>query len=149
MDSKSLFEKLKSMGVQLGASNLSSLPKKRDVHFNIENVVEGFNQSTIHGQAFITVKNYPADYQHGNRFICEEQKMDVLAAWSQVPQVMQSGGQNIVFLDTETSGLSGGTGTYAFLIGIGYRTDAGFELVQFFMRDPEEELALFRHWING
>ena len=47
--------------------------------------------------------------------------------------------QAFAFLDTETSGLMGGTGTYAFLIGIGYRTAAGFELIQFFMRDPGQE----------
>ncbi len=43
------------------------------------------------------------------------------------------------FLDTETTGLAGGTGTYAFLIGVGSIEPAGFRLRQFFMRDYGEE----------
>jgi uncharacterized protein len=48
----------------------------------------------------------------------------------------------IVFLDTETTGLSGGTGTYAFLVGIGSWQPSGFLVEQFFMRDFDEEGAL-------
>jgi hypothetical protein len=46
------------------------------------------------------------------------------------------------FLDTETTGLAGGTGTYAFLIGVGSIEQAGFRLRQFFMRDCGEEPSL-------
>ncbi len=43
------------------------------------------------------------------------------------------------FLDTETTGLAGGSGTYAFLIGVGRITRKGFEVRQFFMREYAEE----------
>lgn len=43
------------------------------------------------------------------------------------------------FLDTETTGLAGGSGTYAFLIGVGRITRRGFEVRQFFMREFAEE----------
>jgi len=46
------------------------------------------------------------------------------------------------FLDTETTGLSGGTGTCAFLIGVGRITPEGFRVRQFFMRDYGEEASL-------
>jgi uncharacterized protein YprB with RNaseH-like and TPR domain len=46
------------------------------------------------------------------------------------------------FLDTETTGLAGGTGTYAFLIGVGAVDATGFRLRQFFMRDYGEEPSL-------
>ncbi|MDP9170896.1 MAG: ribonuclease H-like domain-containing protein, partial [Acidobacteriota bacterium] len=42
-------------------------------------------------------------------------------------------------LDTETTGLAGGSGTYAFLIGIGSIDPEGFRVRQFFMRDYHEE----------
>ena len=45
------------------------------------------------------------------------------------------------FLDTETTGLSGGTGTCAFLIGVGRITPEGFRVRQFFMRDYGEEAS--------
>ncbi|MGC1687125.1 MAG: ribonuclease H-like domain-containing protein, partial [Candidatus Acidiferrales bacterium] len=46
---------------------------------------------------------------------------------------------NWLFLDTETTGLAGGTGTYAFLIGIAWWDAGGLEVEQFFMRDHCDE----------
>ncbi len=46
------------------------------------------------------------------------------------------------FLDTETTGLAGGTGTYAFLIGVGRITAQGFRVRQFFMREYAEERSM-------
>lgn len=47
-----------------------------------------------------------------------------------------------LFLDTETTGLSGGTGTYAFLVGLGWWESSGFVVEQFFMPDHSEEASL-------
>jgi uncharacterized protein YprB with RNaseH-like and TPR domain len=47
-----------------------------------------------------------------------------------------------VFFDTETTGLSGGTGTYAFLIGLGTIEPDRVVVRQYVMRDYDEELAL-------
>ena len=46
------------------------------------------------------------------------------------------------FLDTETSGLANGAGTFAFLVGVGVITENGCFLKQFFMRDHAEEPSL-------
>ena len=47
-----------------------------------------------------------------------------------------------VFLDTETTGLAGGAGTAAFLIGVGWVEGERFVVRQYFMRDYHEEAAL-------
>ncbi len=47
-----------------------------------------------------------------------------------------------VFLDTETTGLAGGAGTAAFLIGLGFVEDQSFVVRQYFMRDYNEEPAM-------
>jgi uncharacterized protein len=47
-----------------------------------------------------------------------------------------------LFLDTETTGLSGGSGTYAFLVGIAWWEGGGLEIEQFFMREYSEERPL-------
>jgi len=47
-----------------------------------------------------------------------------------------------LFLDTETTGLSGGTGTYAFLVGIGWWQNNRFTVEQYFMRDHSEEPSM-------
>ncbi|UCD41538.1 MAG: ribonuclease H-like domain-containing protein, partial [Chloroflexota bacterium] len=64
-----------------------------------------------------------------------------LSSWIGDSGLTRFSPESISFIDTETSGLAGGTGTYAFLIGIGNFTKQGFKLSQFFMRDPFEEPA--------
>ena len=50
---------------------------------------------------------------------------------------------DVLFLDTETTGLSGGAGTVAFQVGAGYLSGNHFVVEQFLMRDyPEEPLLL-------
>jgi uncharacterized protein len=44
-----------------------------------------------------------------------------------------------LFLDTETTGLAGGTGTYPFLVGIAWWEGGGLEVEQLFMREQSEE----------
>ncbi|MDI3481611.1 MAG: uncharacterized protein PWQ97_1266 [Tepidanaerobacteraceae bacterium] len=53
-----------------------------------------------------------------------------------------------VFIDTETTGLAGGSGTYAFLIGAGYFEGRKFKLIQYFMRDYDEEPAVLHSLKN-
>ncbi|HTR46923.1 MAG TPA: ribonuclease H-like domain-containing protein [Verrucomicrobiae bacterium] len=50
--------------------------------------------------------------------------------------------QQWLFLDTETTGLAGGTGTYPFLVGIAWWDAGGLEVEQFFMREQSEEHSL-------
>lgn len=50
--------------------------------------------------------------------------------------------RRIVFLDTETTGIQGGAGTCPFLVGLGYFVDGDFRLVQFFIRDFDEEPSM-------
>lgn len=47
-----------------------------------------------------------------------------------------------LFLDTETTGLAGGTGTYAFLVGLAWWDAGGLQVEQFFMRDFSEEHSI-------
>ena len=52
-----------------------------------------------------------------------------------------------LFLDTETTGLSGGTGTVAFLVGLAWREAEGLALAQYFLCDFNQEKALL--WAVG
>ena len=54
------------------------------------------------------------------------------------------GPRDMLFLDTETTGLAGGAGTVAFLVGMGYFSDAGFCVEQVLMRDYAQEPELLR-----
>jgi hypothetical protein len=50
--------------------------------------------------------------------------------------------RRVVFFDIETTGLSGGAGTIAFLAGCGWFEDKGFRVRQFFLAGPGGERAL-------
>ncbi|HTG72797.1 MAG TPA: ribonuclease H-like domain-containing protein, partial [Terriglobia bacterium] len=50
--------------------------------------------------------------------------------------------RSVIFLDTETTGLSGGAGTVAFLVGVGRWSGSGFIVEQYLMRDYNEERAM-------
>ena len=50
--------------------------------------------------------------------------------------------RRIVFFDIETTGLSGGAGTIAFLVGCGWFEDEGFRVRQFFLAGPAGERAM-------
>ena len=57
-------------------------------------------------------------------------------------QLKHAAPERTLFLDTETTGLSGGAGTYAFLVGIGFFDGGRFRLLQFMMPGPGSETAL-------
>lgn len=66
-----------------------------------------------------------------------------LARHAQTPFALN----RLAFIDTETTGLAGGAGTLAFLIGVGVfeaETET-FVLHQYFLRNPAEELAALTH----
>ena len=51
-----------------------------------------------------------------------------------------------LFLDTETTGIAGGTGTYAFLIGLAWWDAGGLQVEQFIMRDFAEEHSILHEF---
>ncbi|MHC1786352.1 MAG: ribonuclease H-like domain-containing protein [Christensenellales bacterium] len=52
--------------------------------------------------------------------------------------------EEILFLDTETTGLQGGAGTLAFLVGLGGFQGDDFVVTQYLMRDYDEETFVLR-----
>lgn len=135
-----LSDKLKSLGVQVGAKNLPPPQTKRA--YAIESVVPGRTLLTKYGEAFIVESVYPPEYRHGNAALQISASLKTIAAWAREERIAACEPNGFVFLDTETTGLAGGSGTYAFLVGIGRYEGAAFRLSQFFMRDPIEEPAL-------
>ena len=137
----SLSDRLKALGVKVGTADLPPAKEKTSAA-SIQEVVEGRFLSTRLGETFVCEQVYPADYRHGRTALGLAARLDVLAAWAGDPRLLELPREAYAFLDTETSGLAGGTGTYAFLVGVGRYEGDAFRLVQFFMRDPSEEAAL-------
>jgi len=142
----SLSDKLRAMGVKLGARDLP-LPRSR-MRYPIEQIVPGRIQETLYGNVYVIEKWYPADLPHGTSALGLAAPLCATARWANEHRLADVSAETLAFLDTETTGLAGGTGTYAFMIGVGRyngtpaHTGTSFQLAQFFMRDPAEETAL-------
>lgn len=115
----------------------------RPARYFIEQWMSGEVVETPHGQHFETEKLFERHRRHGSMDVSSllELPDDFLGPLSgaEVPPAPVS---RWAFLDTETTGLAGGAGTYAFLIGVGRVTPDGFRVRQFFMRDFAEEPSL-------
>lgn len=139
-DWQSLEDQLKALGVQAGKEKrLSS--RRKDRH-PIETVVNGRFLPVIYGDVFCHEEIYAKEYVHGSKSLWPSEPIATLCQWAHASSLSEADLHNFIFLDTETSGLAGGTGTYAFEVGLGRFTENGFHLAQFFMRHPGEESAL-------
>jgi uncharacterized protein YprB with RNaseH-like and TPR domain len=136
----SVHDKLRSLGVKRGARDIPAPPQRHEG--DIEYVVQGAYRPTRAGDVYAASQTFPLDYLHGRASIRIPGLCQTLAAWAADDRLEGIDIGRLAFLDTETSGLSGGTGTYAFMVGAGKFVDGQFELLQFFMRDPAEEPAL-------
>ena len=140
MDWESLTEKLRNMGVRLGmdGSPQGQVPKKRPV----ETIIAGRDLDTIFGPVFSAETWMDTAYLHGKSKLLPAWGWSRLAEYSRHPQLGSADMQNFIFLDTETTGLSGGTGTMAFMVGAARFEQNTLHLEQFFLRNPAEEAAM-------
>jgi uncharacterized protein YprB with RNaseH-like and TPR domain len=110
----------------------------------LEELVEGMRVENEHGEFFLVESSVHLELRHGDvplsRFhAIEPGTIGVLTA---EPDLDGFDLRRAVFLDTETTGLAGGAGTAAFLIGVGWVEGDRFRVRQYFMRDYHEERAL-------
>jgi len=118
--------------------------------FHLEEWLPGQEIESEQGKHFETETFYAKHRHHGSAEVgsLAELPSDLLATLS-AGAIADVPPDQWAFLDTETTGLAGGTGTCAFLVGVGRITPEGFCVRQFFMRDYGEEAsvldALTRH----
>ena len=113
---------------------------------SLEGLLDGAVEENERGRLLVVRRRFPVDHRHGDQ--------SLLAARDAAPRALSllaragadlAEGGRLLYLDTETTGLAGGTGTYAFLVGVGFFDGDHFEVRQLFMRDLDEEPALLTH----
>lgn len=129
-----------SLLIKKGTAHLP--PPQPQTSYGIDSVVPGAFCATPLGDVFFAEQVYLPGYYHGIAPIHLSLPLSLISQWANDPRLSEISLSKFAFLDTETSGLSGGTGTYAFLVGIARFIDGQFVLRQFFMRDPSEEPAV-------
>jgi uncharacterized protein YprB with RNaseH-like and TPR domain/predicted nucleic acid-binding protein len=110
---------------------------------SLESTLGGTVEETGAGQVLLVRRRFDLDHHHGSQKLSRAREIAPvpLHLLARAEPALQ-GERRLLYLDTETTGLAGGTGTYAFLVGVGFFDGDGFEVRQYFMRDLDEEPAL-------
>jgi uncharacterized protein YprB with RNaseH-like and TPR domain len=115
-------------------------PRREPVQHDVSRALPGTEVETPLGKHWESETHHPAHRYHGSASVGELASLppDLFRQISN-GEVRDAGPAEWAFLDTETTGLTGGSGTFAFLIGVGRITADGFRIRQFFLREPGEE----------
>ncbi len=155
MDLKSRLRSIYGSGDDESSGLRERLEKihSRDV-FTIAEHLNGYWKETPSGKLVRVEKTYPCFYCQGDHSFDELLALSgqAVALLGGNPAFAEFNLQSTLFLDTETTGLAGGAGTYPFLIGAGYFESDCFRLVQFFLPDFESEHAFlsdFSEFVAG
>ena len=108
----------------------------------LEELLGGAVEQTERGALFVARRRYSLGHAHGRHRLTPAGGLDPAALAMLGRAETSPDGRRLAYLDTETTGLAGGTGTYAFLVGVGFVDGDEFEVCQLFMRDLDEEPAL-------
>lgn len=146
-DIKSRLEKIAQLKKNIDKINQSQKEKNLktvEAEVKIEEVVSGKFISTPFGDSFIRENYFPRDYKCGEveLFHIFQSSAKTISSLARDDRLKEIDINKTVFLDTETTGLAGGAGTYVFLVGVGYFEGDQFCVRQYFMRDYNEERAL-------
>lgn len=100
-----------------------------------------------YGRFIKKICTFPPDYQHGLYQICQLNREVPHFQMNRHPSKEKSTCQlsQLLFIDTETTGLGVGTGNVPFMIGIGWWESETFVIEQLFMRNPSEEAAMLHY----
>lgn len=101
--------------------------------------------------AFVRTKKYPKTYQHG-RYIFQELE-EVVDRWngfhgSHPLSSKHLTPSDLLFFDTETTGLGGGVGNTIFLLGYSQYTDKGISVKQYFLPGPGAEVPMYQAFLE-
>ncbi len=136
-----LSELVQSGLVKVGPAGLNGAP--RHAAHGVESVVSGRVVNTARGPAFVVEHRHPAGADHGGVRLTAARSLEGrhLGAMALDDGLSSLDLSRAVFLDTETTGLGLGTGTYVFLVGCGFFEGDDFITRQYFLRDLDEEPA--------
>jgi uncharacterized protein YprB with RNaseH-like and TPR domain len=108
---------------------------------DIEACISGTVVENAKGRHFQTETRFPFSSSHGNFDLQGLAKLPGSIIEALCPEHQGGYSEKWAFLDTETNGLSGGAGSFAFLVGLGMVREDAFVVRQYFLREPAEEAS--------
>jgi uncharacterized protein len=106
-----------------------------------------------YGEEFCLIRHvkYPLEHKHG---LLDFSKLaSIVSEWNQTTfdHPLSSKGRDaseLLFFDTETTGLGGGVGNTIFLLGVAKVLDDYIDIKQYFLPQPGNEVALYHHFLT-
>ncbi len=126
-----------------GCLELGAAPRRQPK--GLETALPGEVVENRFGQFYRHRHQLPLDQSYGPRPIHLARALPVGGIARLYQSVEELDPRGVVFLDTETTGLSGGSGTYAFMIGLAYYYQEQLWVEQLIMREHSEEKALLEY----
>jgi hypothetical protein len=101
---------------------------------------------TPHGTVHVAERLMPPEHHHGNAPLAGALELEsrLVASLALKPELAGVDFSRMLFLDTETTGLAGGTGTVPFLVGLAWFEGRSLKVHQLFLRKLGEEGPLLR-----
>ena len=123
-ETKDLRRRLKRLGRHTSNRSKRSPPKSH----SIQGLPEGDIIETSFGSTYRLEERFSSDHQHGYFPLSHTLTFptQLVAEVVRKPELGTTALDQLMFLDTETTGLAGGAGTLVFLVGIGYFQDHEF-----------------------
>ena len=103
-------------------------------------------RTTPHGVVHVAERVLPPDHCHGSAPLAEALDVEsaLVASLALQPGLSGVDFQRMLFLDTETTGLAGGTGTVPFLVGLAWFEGRSLRVHPLFLRKMGEEAPMLR-----
>ena len=103
-------------------------------------------RETEHGVLYAVDRRYDWEHRHGNMRVdgAVYATGRAISALSLDESLAGVDPRHMLFLDTETTGLAAGTGTLAFLMGLGFFDDGAFRVEQLLLTQPGNEGPMLR-----
>ncbi len=140
MDIYSRLQKLhKSSGLEKTPSSESKL--------RIDNVASALSGTITTNDIgnIVEVKSYMGDGESHGVFSTKKLRQpdfEIFSVLFDLPLDFNPSPEQFIFADTETTGISGGAGAMAFLIGVGFWRNHSFEIRQYFCPDFDYEASM-------
>ncbi len=125
---------------EASAARRGSAPKSRSGPLPAE------PRTTPHGVVHVAEQLLASDHHHGSEPLAGALDVEapLVASLALHPELAEVDFERMLFLDTETTGLAGGTGTVPFLVGLAWFEGRALRVRQLFLRKLGEEAPLLR-----
>ncbi len=130
-------ERLRALGLHFGTKHLNKNIKQGNSGFSVLNGTIGENSL---GSFYFLDTKFDLNYKHGLIAISDLIQDSEFKIFPGMDYSFRN--KECIFIDTETTGLSQSSGTFAFMVGIGILIEDHLLIRQYFLRNPGEEAAM-------